>query len=186
MRFRSSGVGHDGRLVRLVGLMRLVWWTAESLLSGLAPWACLAGGAGLAMALLGCGPPAPAAADGADPLAALAAPAQSARYDGPFWTREAHRDSRTWRAAKAYCRQARGRRPPNCHAVELVERWEGPWLLGAPDAPGGALPAPPPLPPPPAMHPGEAGRSAAAVAAWKAWRARLAARGRDAAAGGRR
>jgi hypothetical protein len=144
-----------------------------------------AGSVALAVALgvASCRPSAEAIADGDDPLAALAAPAESARYDGPFWTREAHRNSRTWREAGAFCRQARGRGLPNCHAVELVERWEGAWGAGTPAALP-PLPAPPPLPP--ALHPADPGRPGADLAALKAWEARLAARGRDAATGGQR
>ena len=144
-----------------------------------AGWVALAA----ALALASCRPSAEAIADGDDPLAALAAPAESARYDGPFWTREAHRNSRTWRQARAYCRQARGRELPNCHAVELVERWEGAWGVGT----RAALPplAPPP-PLPPDLHPGDPGRPGVDLAALKAWEARLAERGRNAATRGQR
>jgi hypothetical protein len=138
--------------------------------------------AALALAAGSCRPSAEAVADGDDPLAALAAPAQSARYDGPFWAREAHRGSRTWRAARAFC----GGHPelPNCHPVLLVTRWEEPVSLGTP-AGLPPLPAPPPLPP--ALHPGAAGAAGADLAALKAWEARLLARGRAAGAGeGRR
>src|ERR1700694_5791442 len=80
---------------------------------------------GLALALASCRPSVEAVADGPDPLAALASPAQSARYDGPYWTREAHRNSPSWRAAKAFCRKSRDRELPNCHAVRLGERGGG-------------------------------------------------------------
>jgi hypothetical protein len=137
----------------------------------------------LALALASCKPSAEAIADGDDPLAALATPAASARYDGPFWTREAHRDSRTWQAARAFCEQARERALPNCHAVQLVERWEGPWRMGTlPPLP--ALPPPPPLPP--SMHPDEPGSAGADLSALKAWEVRLAARGKNAATRGQR
>ncbi|HEV3456356.1 MAG TPA: hypothetical protein VHG32_07335 [Thermoanaerobaculia bacterium] len=137
-------------------------------------------GLAVAVALASCRSSAEEVADGADPLAALAAPAQSARYDGPFWTREAHRNSRTWQAARAFCAKSRDRGLPNCHAVELVRRWEE----GLPPA---ALPElRPPPPAPPAMHPGEAGYVEADVAALKAWEARLLIRGRAAAGQGRR
>ncbi len=122
-----------------------------------------------------------AVADGDDALAALASPAQSARYDGPFWAREAHRGSRTWRAARALC--AGHRELPNCHPVALVERWEAPASRATP----GGLPAlapPPPLPP--ALHPGAAAAAAEDLAALKAWEAQLLARGRAAAGDGRR
>ena len=145
-----------------------------------------AGWVALALALASCRPSAEAIADGDDPLAALATPAESGRYGGPFWTREAHRNSRTWRQARAFCRQARGRELPNCHAVELVERWEGAWGTGTPAALPPLPPLPPPPPLPPALHPGDPGRPGADLAALKAWEARLATRGRDAAAGGRR
>ena len=131
-----------------------------------------------------CRPSAAAVADGDDALAALAAPVQSARYDGPFWAREAHRGSRTWRAARAFCA---GRREapelPNCHPVALVERWEAP---AAREMPAGLPPlaAPPPLPP--ALHPGTAGAARGDLAAVAAWEARLLARGRAAAGEGRR
>jgi hypothetical protein len=154
-----------------------------------------AGWVALAVALASCRPSAEAIADGEDPLAALATPAESARYDGPFWVREAHRDSRIWRAAKGFCAKARGRGLPNCHAVDLVERWEEPLRLGEPGTPAllqpwqalPPLPAPPPLPP--ALHPGDPRGPGADVAALKAWEAGLAARGaggRDAAAKGPR
>ncbi len=71
------------------------------------------------LAAVACRPSPEAVADGDDALAALASPAQSARYDGPFWAREAHRGSRTWRAARALC--AGHRELPNCHPVALVE-----------------------------------------------------------------
>jgi hypothetical protein len=180
MWIRNAGLGRLWRLVRQGTTL---------LLAGLVARGGWVGGAGLALALPGCRPSAEAVADGGDPLAALAAAAQSVRYDGAFWTREAHRHSRTWRAAKVYCREAHARGLPNCHAVELVERWEGPWFLGAPDARGAlpALPALPPPPPlPPALHPGDPGRVAEDIAALAAWQARLTARGQDAAAGGRR
>jgi hypothetical protein len=148
-----------------------------------AGWFGWAGWAALALALASCKPSAEAIADGEDPLAALAGAAESARYDGPYWTREAHRDSRTWRAARAFCAQARGRALPNCHAVQLVERWEGAWRTGTlPPLP--TLPAPPRLPP--SMHPDEPGRAGADLSALQAWEVRLAARGRNAAAGGPR
>lgn len=144
---------------------------------------------GLALTLASCRPSAEAVADGLDPLAALASPAQSARYDGPYWTREAHRNSPSWRAAKAFCRKSRDRELPNCHAVRLVERWEEPLRspgIGAP-ATLPTMPAlPPPPPPPPALHPGDPNQAAADVAAVKAWEARLLARGQGAAVGGPR
>jgi hypothetical protein len=152
-----------------------------------AGWAATAALAA-ALALASCRPSAEAVADGDDPLAALAQPAQSARYDGPFWTREAHRGSRLWQAARAFCDQARERQLLNCHPVELVERWEGPLRAGATAPPAlPALPAlapPPPLPP--ALHPGESGGPGADFAALKAWEARLAERGRGAASRGPR
>jgi hypothetical protein len=145
----------------------------------------LASVAALGLAVGACRPAAEEIADGEDPLAALAAPAGSARYDGPYWAREAHRRSRTWEAAKAFCARARAARLPNCHAVELVERWENvgtpaalPALPVLPALP--ALPPPPPLPP--ALHPGDPGRAAADLAAVRAWEEGLAARGREAAA----
>jgi hypothetical protein len=143
----------------------------------------LVGLAAMVLALASCRPAAEEVADGDDPLAALAAPVQSARYDGPFWTREAHRNSRTWQAARAFCARSRDRGLPNCQPVELVRRWEE----ALPPRAGEALPdlAPPP-PAPPAMHPGEGGQVAADVAALKAWEARLLARAKDAAAPGRR
>src|ERR1700674_2905107 len=148
-----------------------------------------AGWIALAMALASCKPSAEAIADGDDPLQALATPAESARYDGPFWTREAHRNSRTWQAALSFCRKTRERELPNCHAVRLVERWEEPLRapgIGAP-ATMPTMPAlRPPPPPPPALHPGDPNHAAADVAAVKAWEARLRARGQGAAAGGPR
>jgi hypothetical protein len=136
---------------------------------------------GLAMALASCRPSAEAVADGDDPLAALAMPVQSARYDGAFWTREAHRNSRAWQAAKALC--GKNRELPNCHAVELVERWEEPLRHGAP----AALPAlPPPPPPPPTMHPGDPEYAESDLAALKAWEARLQVRAWGSAARGTR
>jgi hypothetical protein len=141
--------------------------------------------------VIACRPGAEAVADGDDPLAALRAPAQSARYGGPFWAREAHRGSRTWRAARAFCdgrdgrdgrEWRRERQLPNCQPVELVERWEELALLqGMAGMP--ALPAPPPAPP--RMHPGESRQVGADVAALRAWEERLAARGRAAAREGR-
>jgi hypothetical protein len=141
----------------------------------------VAGLVGMALTLGSCRPSAEAVADGDDPLAALAAPAQSARYDGPFWAREAHRGSRIWRTAKAFCEGHH--ELPNCHPVLLVTRWEEPLSLGTP-AGLPPLPAPPPLPP--ALHPGEAGAAGADLAALKAWEARLLARGRAGAGEGRR
>jgi hypothetical protein len=144
---------------------------------------------GLALALASCRPSPEAVADGEDPLAALASPVQSALYDGPYWTREARRNSPSWRAAKAFCRKSRDSELPNCHAVRLVERWEGPLRspgIGAP-ATMPTMPAlPPPPPRPPALHPGDPDQAAADVAAVKAWEARLLARGQGAAAGGLR
>jgi hypothetical protein len=141
------------------------------------------GWAALAVALASCRPSAEDLADGEDPLAALASPAESARYDGPYWLREAHRNSRTWQAAKTFCGKAGARELPNCHAVRLVERWEAPLRLGAP----AALPAlPPPPPPAPALHPDDPAHAAADIAALRAWQARLAARGRDGEARGKR
>jgi hypothetical protein len=119
-------------------------------------------GLAVALAAVSCSPSPEAVADGDDPLRALTAPAQSARYDGPFWTREAHRNTRTWQAAKAVCQGHR--ELPNCHAVELVLRWEQPFVLPP-------LPPPPPLPP--ATHTGEAGYQGADVVALKAWEAQL-------------
>lgn len=140
----------------------------------------------LALALASCRPSAEAIADGEDALAALASPAQSARYDGPYWTREAHRNSPSWQAAKAFCRKSRDRELPNCHAVRLVERWEEPLRSSGIGAPA-ALPAlPPPPPPPPAMHPGDPAHAAADVAAVKAWEARLRTRSQLTAARGLR
>jgi hypothetical protein len=137
----------------------------------------------VALALASCRPSPEAIADGDDPLAALASAAESARYAGPFWTREAHRDSRTWRQARDFCAQSRERVLPNCHAVRLVERWEEAWRAGTPAALP-PLPAPPPLPP--ALHPGDPGQPGSDLAALKAWEAGLAARGRNAATEGRR
>lgn len=156
MGFRRAGVGRVG-------------------LAGLAMRMALA--VALVLAAGSCRPSAEAVADGDDPLAALAAPAQSARYDGPYWAREAHRGSRTWRAARAFC--AGHRELPNCHPVLLVTRWEEPVAM---ESPAGLppLPAPPALPP--ALHPGEAGAAGADLAALKAWEAQLQARGK--AAGG--
>jgi hypothetical protein len=140
----------------------------------------LAAALGLALAAMAaCRPAADEIANGDDALAALAAPVESARYDGPYWAREAHRRSRTWAAARAYCARARAARLPNCHAVELVERWEG---LGTPPSQLSLPPLAPPPPAPPALHPGEPGRAAADLAAVKAWEEGLAARARDAAA----
>jgi hypothetical protein len=143
----------------------------------------LAASLGLALAAMAaCRPAAEEIANGDDALAALAAPVESARYDGPYWAREAHRRSRTWAAARAYCARARAARLPNCHAVELVARWEG---LGASPSQPSQLslpPLPPPPPLPPALHPGDPGRAAADLAAVKAWEEGLAARARDAAA----
>jgi hypothetical protein len=139
-----------------------------------------AGALALALAGWSCRPSAEAVADGDDPLAALAAPVESARYDGPFWARQAHRETAAWKAAKVFCREHAGRELPNCRAVALVLWWEGP----SPSLP--ALPPPPlmppMLPPAPALHPGEPGYAAADVAALKAWEERLLARGRQAPA----
>jgi hypothetical protein len=126
----------------------------------------------LALSCLSCKPSPAAVADGDDPLAALTVQVQSARYDGPYWTRQAHRSSRLWQAAKAYCRANRDRELPNCQPIALVERWEQPALLPV-------LPAPPPAPP--AVHPEEPSYVATDVAALKAWEERLAARGKAAA-----
>jgi hypothetical protein len=144
---------------------------------------------GLALALASCRPSAEAIADGDEPLAALAAPVQSARYDGPYWTREAHRNSPSWQAAKAFCRKSRDQGLPNCHAVRLVERWEEPLRpsgIGAPATMPVLPPLPPPPPRPPALHPGDPDQAAADVSAVKAWEARLLARRQGAAAGGPR
>jgi len=152
-------------------------------------WAGWVAAVAAALALASCRPSAEAIADGDDPLAALAAPAQSARYDGPFWTREAHRNSRAWQAARAFCDQARERQLLNCHPVELVERWEGPLRSGG-TAALPVLPAlpqlPPPPPLPPALHPGGPGGPGADIAALRAWEARLSERGRGGAARGPR
>lgn len=147
-----------------------------------AGWAAVAA----ALALASCRPSAEAIADGDNPLAALAAPAQSARYDGPYWIREAHRNSRTWQAARAFCGKSREHYLPNCHPVMLVQRWEEPLrLMGTAAAPAlPSLPTPPPLPP--ALHPGNPEGPGTDIAALKAWEKRLAERSRGAASRGQR
>ena len=122
-----------------------------------------------------CRPTAEAVAEGDDPLAALGAPVESARYGGAFWARQAHRESLVWKRALALCRERADERLPTCRTVALVERWER-----APALP--ALPPPPPAAPPP----GPAGYVGTDVPALKAWERALAARGQAPAPGGRR
>ncbi len=125
-----------------------------------------------------CRPTAEAVAEGDDPLAALGAPVASARYDGGFWAREAHRESLTWKRARALCRERADESLPTCRTVTLVARWE--------EAP--SLPPLPPLSPPslgalPAPPPGTVG---AGVPALRAWERAVAAPGRTPAPGGPR
>jgi hypothetical protein len=174
------GGGHEGagrRRWNVIGsgVARAIELAAMTAMAALG----LALAAALGLAAGACRPAVDEIANGDDALAALAVPVESARYDGPYWAREAHRRSRTWAAATAFCARARAARLPNCHVVELVERWEG---LGAPPSQLSLPPLAPPPPAPPALHPGDPGRAAADLAAVKAWEEGLAARAREAAA----
>lgn len=57
------------------------------------------------------------AADGDDPMAALAAESPSTRYQADFWSAERRQRSSLWQEATAYCTPERARTKPNCQAV---------------------------------------------------------------------
>ena len=75
----------------------------------------------LLLAGVGCAEPSPReVADGADPIAALAVPVRSARYDAAFWMREAEDGSELWQEAVEVCRVPVTDERPNCQTVAVV------------------------------------------------------------------
>lgn len=58
-----------------------------------------------------------AAADGDDPMAALATESPSTRYQADFWSAQRRQRSSLWQQATAYCTRERARTKPNCQPV---------------------------------------------------------------------
>ena len=63
-------------------------------------------------------------ANGDDPIAALAAPVRSTRYDGPYWQQQRLAASDVWKRAVAACTPDQTPQRPNCEPVVANQRAE--------------------------------------------------------------